>query len=76
MWKSDGTEQKFLEKLFREKLITVDMKPGDVQKRFSMFRSHSAPVFRKHFTLTRQMFNDNSKHLFVLNREMKFAIFI
>lgn len=64
MWKSDGAEQKFLERLFREKQISSTMRPGVVQKKYPIFNGFSAPVFRKHFSQGRQFFDENGKQFF------------
>jgi len=61
MWTSAGDEQKFLEKLFRDKKINCTMKPATVQSQYPLFQGFSAAVFRKHWGLTKQMF-DTCKH--------------
>lgn len=58
-WKSDGAEQKYLERLFREKQISPNIRPGAIQKKYAIFNGFSAPVFRKHFAVARQMFSEN-----------------
>lgn len=62
--RSDGPEQHYLERLFREKQVKGDMKPAAVQKTYPLFHGFSTMVFRKHWGQTgqtKQMFNDTCK---------------
>lgn len=58
MWTSGGEEQKHLEKLFREKKSQLCYDCAlTVQNQYPLFQGFSAAVFRKHWNLTKQMFN-------------------
>lgn len=61
LWKSDGEEQKFLEKLFQEKDVNYAMKPGDVQKMYPTFHGFTAATFLNHWNKTKQMFGSKGK---------------
>lgn len=63
IWKSDGEEQLFLEKLLREGKITPSMKPSQVQPKYAMFDEFSDTVFRKHWTQTKKKFRSGCKFL-------------
>lgn len=64
VWKADGPEQKYLEKLFRDKTVKPDMKPSAVQKAYPIFHGFSAMVFRKHWGATKQMYDERCKTLY------------
>lgn len=64
-WKSDGPEQKYLERLFREKQISYIMRPGFIQKKYPIFNGFSAPVFRKHFSQAKQFFDENGNQFLI-----------
>lgn len=61
MWTAKGSEQKFLEQLFKDKTINYTMKPSVVQQRYPTFQGFSSAVFRKHFNHTKLMFDPARK---------------
>lgn len=61
LWKSDGDEQQYLEKLFREKEVNCAMKPADVQKMSPTFHGFTPATFRNHWNKTKQMFGSKGK---------------
>lgn len=61
MWRGNGEEQKFLEKLFQEKEVNSMMKPSVVQQKYPKFKGFTSAVFRKHFNKTKLMFDPTRK---------------
>lgn len=63
-WRSEGPEQKALEKLFADKIVNGTMKPSVVQRSNELFNGFSASVFRNHWSRTCKMFEPDSELLF------------
>lgn len=65
-WTKGCEAQQTLEDLFKAKEIKRETMSGDVQKKYQIFLKFSPDVFRKHFSLTRQMFFTGGKTDFLL----------
>lgn len=61
MWKADGEEQKYLEKLFQERKVNCAMKPSFVQNKYHQFKAFPSATFRKYWNKTKQMFGNDGK---------------
>lgn len=73
IWKSDGKESKYLEKLFREKNLNANSKPAAAQKKYPLFDGFSAAVFRKNFAFAKDKCCPNRKYfqsLIFMSRSM------
>lgn len=55
-WKQNGKEQKYLETLFHSNEVHCDMRPSIVQNKYDIFKKFSSSVFRKHWQLTKKLF--------------------
>ncbi|KAG4070437.1 hypothetical protein HA402_005669 [Bradysia odoriphaga] len=53
VWKTNGPETNYLERLFREGRLHANSKPAVVQGKFPIFNGFSPSVFRKNFSLAR-----------------------
>ena len=53
IWRTDGPETKYLEKLFRDRNINSSVRPASVQGKYPIFQDFSAAVFRKNFNLAK-----------------------